>query len=33
MIIRMIFNMSISYFQKISFHSSKDYLVAKLTLG
>jgi hypothetical protein len=33
MIIMMISNMSISYFHKISFHYSEDYLMAKLTLG
>jgi hypothetical protein len=33
MIIMMIFNTSISYFQKISFHYFEDYLIMKLTLG
>jgi hypothetical protein len=29
----MIFNMSTSYFHKISFHYFEDYLMTKLTLG
>jgi len=33
MIIIMIFNMSTSYFHKISFHYFEDYLMTKLTLG
>jgi hypothetical protein len=33
MIIMMIFNMSTTYFHKISFHYFEDYLVAKLPLG
>jgi hypothetical protein len=33
MTIVMIFNMSTSYFHKISFHYSEDYLMTKLTLG
>jgi len=33
MIIRMIFNMSTSYFHKFSFHYLEDYLLTKLTLG
>jgi hypothetical protein len=31
-IISMIFNMSTSYFHKISFHYFEDYLMTKLTL-
>jgi hypothetical protein len=31
--IMMIFNMSTSYFHKISFHYFEDYLMMKLTLG
>jgi len=33
MIIKMIFNMSTSYFHKISFCYFEDYLMMKLTLG
>jgi hypothetical protein len=33
MIIMMIFNMSISYFHKISIHEFGDYLMTKLTVG
>jgi len=33
MIIMIIFNMSTSYFHKISFHYFEDYLMSKLTLG
>jgi hypothetical protein len=33
MIIMMIFNMSPSYFHKISFHYFEDYLMMKLSLG
>jgi hypothetical protein len=33
MIITMIFNMSISYFHKISFCYFEDYLMTELTLG
>jgi hypothetical protein len=33
MIIMMIFNISTSYFHKISFHYFEDYLMIKLTLG
>jgi hypothetical protein len=33
MIIMTIFNMSMSYFHKISFHYFEDYLMTKLTLG
>jgi hypothetical protein len=33
MLMMMIFNMSISYFHKISFHYFEDYLMMKLTLG
>jgi len=33
MIIMMIFNMSISYFHKKSFHYFDDYLMMNLTLG
>jgi hypothetical protein len=33
MIIMVIFNMSTSYFHKISFHYLEDYLVTKLSLG
>jgi hypothetical protein len=33
MIIMMIFNMSTSYFRKISFRYFEDYLMMKLTLG
>jgi hypothetical protein len=32
MISSMIFNMSTSYFHKISFHYFEDYLIMKLTL-
>jgi hypothetical protein len=33
MIIMIIFNMSMSYFYKISFHYFEDYIMTKLTLG
>jgi hypothetical protein len=33
MIIMMIFNLSIAYFHKFSFHYFGDYLMTKLTLG
>ncbi len=33
MIIMIVFNMAMSYFQKKSFHYFEDYLMMKLTLG